>query len=259
MKPNPFIPALIATALLFTLEHPARGASQPTPTKKESPAPDTTAAAQAEAVKKYPALGEAGSQFNVEFVARVRRHAAADRAIFKNERWPLVMADEVAAAGLPSVVQATEPGKPPAVNDAIQGSSRIQLVGRKAIAPADAPPAALRAVEAGNILQTKGYKYGGGRDRLEDSGYDCSGSVSYVLIKAGLLKEPMTSRSFASYGEPGPGRWITVYATPGHAFMTVCGLRLDTGGRGGAGEQGPRWNIYPRLGTGYTLRHPPGL
>ena len=115
------------------------------------------------------------------------------------------------------------------------------------------------AVIAGNALQTRGYKLGGGRDTLEDSGYDCSGSVSYVLIKAGLLDEPRTSASFMRYGEPGPGQWITVYAQGGHVFMTVAGIRLDTGGRGGIGEKGPRWNPWPRPADDYVARHPAGL
>ena len=138
-------------------------------------------------------------------------------------------------------------------------ASGIELQGRVAAATVDVPTEVHHAIDAGNILQTKGYKYGGGRSPLEDTGYDCSGSVSYVLIKAGLLDEPRTSRSFATYGEAGPGKWLTIYAGPGHVFMTVCGLRLDTGGRGGMGTPGPRWNPYPRYGASWTVRHPPGF
>lgn len=205
--------------------------------------PASTASAQAAAMKKYPALGVAGSGFNREFLARVQRARAETPGLFADPSWPLSVADEVAQAQPP----------PPANLD------RVVLQGRTAIAPAGTLPTIERAIAAGNILQTRSYKYGGGRDSLEDWGYDCSGSVSYVLIKAGLLDEPRTSQSFATYGEPGPGRWITIYATRGHVFMTVCGLRLDTGSRGGVGERGPRWNLTPRDGSGSIVRHPRGF
>ena len=212
---------------------------------EESPVSATAAAsAQAAAMKKYPSLGVAGSAFNREFLARVQRARTETPGLFDDPSWPLSLADEVARA---------LPQPHPAAPD------RIVLQGRTAVAPVGIPPAIERAVAAGNILQTRSYKYGGGRDTLEDWGYDCSGSVSYVLIKSGLLDEPRTSRSFATYGEPGPGRWLTVYASPGHVFITVCGLRLDTGGRGGVGERGPRWNPHPRSSQGYVLRHPPGF
>lgn len=128
-----------------------------------------------------------------------------------------------------------------------------------ATAPEGSPEPVVRAIQAGNTLQTKGYKLGGGRDTLEDTGYDCSGAVSYVLIKAGLLDEPRTSQTFATYGDPGAGRWITIHTRPGHCFITLCGLQLDTGGRGGTGTAGPRWNTIPRGGPEWTQRHPPGL
>lgn len=120
-------------------------------------------------------------------------------------------------------------------------------------------PNVIRAVvAAANQLQDKPYKWGGGHGRIHDSGYDCSGSVSYVLIRAGLLKRPLTSGSFTRFGAAGPGRWITIYAKDGHVFMTICGLRFDTGGHGGRGESGPRWRHNPRNTTGFVMRHPPG-
>ena len=80
-----------------------------------------------------------------------------------------------------------------------------------------------------------------------------------MLIKAGLLRSPLTSGAFTRYGAPGPGRWITIYARNGHVFMSICGLRLDTGGRGGRGESGPRWSTNMRGTSGFVMRHPPGL
>ena len=205
--------------------------------------PAASVGVQAEAVRKHPSLGVAGSAFNREFLACVQRCRSEKPEVFQNPAWPVILADEVARA-LPA-----EPANP----------DRVQLQGRTAIAPTDAPPAVQSAIAAGNVLQTRGYKYGGGRDSLEDWGYDCSGSVSYVLIKAGLLDEPRTSRSFVTYGEPGPGRWITVYASPGHVFVTLCGLRLETGGRGVVGERGPRWSPLMRDASECVVRHPPGL
>jgi hypothetical protein len=125
-----------------------------------------------------------------------------------------------------------------------------------AYAPKRAPAAVKRAIAAGNRLQQMPYKWGGGHARLRDSGYDCSGSVSYVLREAGLIKGCIASRDFFKYGKKGDGKWITIYARKGHVFMTVAGLRLDTGGPGG--ESGPRWKTGTRQGRGHVMRHPAG-
>jgi hypothetical protein len=126
-----------------------------------------------------------------------------------------------------------------------------------AYAPRSAPAAVKRAIAAGNRLQNKPYKWGGGHARHNDSGYDCSGTVSYVLREAGLLKGSMPSKGYFGYGKKGHGKWITVYVRNGHVFMTIAGLRLDTGGRGG--RTGPRWKPESRPAAGHVMRHPPGL
>jgi len=126
-----------------------------------------------------------------------------------------------------------------------------------AYAPRNAPSAVKRLIKAGNRLQRKPYKWGGGHRRHEDSGYDCSGTVSYVLSEAGLMRGSMPSKGFFRYGKPGPGRWITIYVRRGHVFLTVAGLRLDTGGSGG--RTGPRWKPEGRKVRGHVVRHPPGL
>jgi hypothetical protein len=128
--------------------------------------------------------------------------------------------------------------------------------GRTAIAPAGAPPAVVAAIAAANRITSRPYRYGGGHARVEDSGYDCSGAVSYALIGARLLSSPLPSGPLMHYGDAGPGRWITVYAHGGHAYVVIAGLRFDTSGRG---ESGPRWRAERRSGDGYTVRHPPGL
>jgi hypothetical protein len=101
------------------------------------------------------------------------------------------------------------------------------------------------------------YKWGGGHGQHRDTGYDCSGSVSYVLREAGLLKGSLTSKNYFKYCKKGEGNWITLYIRDGHVFMTVAGLRLDTGGPGG--ETGPRWKTATRRASGFVVRHPPGL
>ncbi len=126
-----------------------------------------------------------------------------------------------------------------------------------AYAPRKAPQAVKRAIAAGNRLQGMPYKWGGGHARHDDSGYDCSGTVSYVLREAGLLKGSLHSNAFFKYGKRGEGDWITVYVRKGHVFVVIAGLRLDTGGPGG--RSGPRWKPETRTSRGHIMRHPRGL
>lgn len=126
-----------------------------------------------------------------------------------------------------------------------------------ATAPKGAPEALRRIIGAANEIAKFPYVYGGGHRSFVDTAYDCSGSVSYALAAAGLVKRPMVSGEFATSGEPGPGRWITIYANGGHMFMTVAGLRYDTSGRGG--PLGSRWQTTERSAAGLEVRHPPGL
>ena len=111
-------------------------------------------------------------------------------------------------------------------------------------------------IAAGDRIAGMPYKYGGGHGQWNDSGYDCSGSVSYALHGAGLLSSALTSGGFMSWGAPGKGRWVTIYANPGHVYMVVNGRRFDTTGRD---ETGSRWQSRSRSTAGYTVRHPPGL
>lgn len=134
----------------------------------------------------------------------------------------------------------------------------LRFNGRYAEVPTTFPRPILHAVYAANTLQEKPYRMGGGHSRLYDSAYDCSGSVSYILFHSGLLRSPLSSKEFANYGLPGPGRFITIYVKPGdHVFITICGLRLDT--TGGRDAEGPRWRPKPRSTAGFIARHPPGL
>ena len=131
------------------------------------------------------------------------------------------------------------------------------LHGSKAVPPAGLPPRVLAAIQTGNEISGKPYKYGGGHRSFGDSGYDCSGAVSYVLRGAGLLSRPTTSSALRRFGKSGEGKHITVFARRGHTFIEVAGLRLDTGYHG-QGE-GPRWTTRSRPLRGFKARHPPGL
>jgi len=124
-----------------------------------------------------------------------------------------------------------------------------------AVAPRNAPDVVKRVILAGNQIAKFPYKWGGGHGAWRDTGYDCSGSVSFALAGAGLLDRPLASGGFINYGKKGPGKWITIYTNPGHIFMVVAGLRFDTSGRGRAGT---RWQKAPRTVSGFTVRHPPG-
>jgi hypothetical protein len=131
----------------------------------------------------------------------------------------------------------------------------------KAIPPASAPVAVQQAIIAANKIRTYPYRYGGGHASVTDTGYDCSGAVSYLLYHAGLLTDPMPSGSFMTWGEPGKGTWITTFANKSHMYAVVAGLRWDTsafGERRSSGK-GPRWRRTKRKPTGFVARHYPGF
>ena len=125
-----------------------------------------------------------------------------------------------------------------------------------AVAPEDAPDVVKRVIMAANEIAKFPYKWGGGHGAWRDNGYDCSGSVSFALAGAGLLRSPLTSGGFLNYGAPGAGEWITIYTSYGHIFMIVGGLRFDTSGQGRAGT---RWQAEARSTAGFAVRHIPGL
>ena len=113
------------------------------------------------------------------------------------------------------------------------------------------------AIAAANALTSLPYRYGGGHtDDFQDTAYDCSGAVSFVLHAAGLLETPLDSTGLMRFGERGAGSWMTTYAHSEHAYIVIAGLRFDTSG---AGEDGPRWRAEPASRRGYRSRHPTGL
>jgi cell wall-associated NlpC family hydrolase len=125
-----------------------------------------------------------------------------------------------------------------------------------AVAPADAPAKVQAIIDAGNEIAKKPYKYGGGHGRWNDSGYDCSGSMSYAFHGAGMLDTALDSSGFMRWGSSGRGQWVTNYANSGHSYMVVAGLRFDTSG---LSQDGTRWHRDMRSSSGYTVRHPAGL
>jgi hypothetical protein len=131
------------------------------------------------------------------------------------------------------------------------------LVRGRAIAPAEAPPAVVKAIRAANHIRARPYIWGGGHGRWASRGYDCSGAVSFALHGGGLLETPLDSGSMMTWGEEGPGAWITVYANRRHAFAVIAGLRWDTSGDR-RGVTGPRWHRDEADIEGYVARHPVG-
>jgi hypothetical protein len=125
-----------------------------------------------------------------------------------------------------------------------------------ALPPLEAPEPVRRMIEAGNVIARSPYLWGGGHGKWVDKGYDCSGSVSFVLASAGYLEAPLASGPLMSWGEPGPGKWVTIYSHEGHVFMEVAGIRFDTSG---ARETGSRWQNELRSTAGFVARHPAGL
>jgi hypothetical protein len=149
----------------------------------------------------------------------------------------------------------------------VPGTKAKLLQDGTAAAPADAPEQVKQAIWAANALQDLPYLYGGGHNLEFDvsDGADCSGTVSFALKAAGLLEAPLDSGSFMKWGERGKGAWITVFTNPGHAYVVIAGLRLDTSVAGmarrkgfaaSAFESGPRWRPMKRSARGFVKRHP---
>jgi len=155
-----------------------------------------------------------------------------------------------------AAVAATSEGKP----ELLVPGSLARYVYGLAAAPESAPAAIQEIVWAGNQLIGLPYIYGGGHASFISPGYDCSGTVSFALHGADLLAAPEDSSEFMGWGSAGVGRWVTIFSNPGHAYMTVAGLRLDTSAADDpTNEQGPRWRPLRPSNGGFTVRHPVSL
>jgi peptidoglycan hydrolase-like protein with peptidoglycan-binding domain len=187
-----------------------------------------------------------------QFGARTTRHVLAfQRAHHLRPNgvvtWAVSQALRAAAARVASSPSTPVP---------LPAGSRARLVGGLAVAPASAPRAVQAAIAAANRIAARPYVYGGGHGSFISSGYDCSGSVSYALHGGGLLRVTEDSSTLESYGSAGPGRWITIYANAGHAYMIIAGLRFDTSAQSSTG--GNRWTTVARSSAGFVARHPTG-
>jgi hypothetical protein len=153
-------------------------------------------------------------------------------------------------AALPKLRQSSGPTSDAAISNADVLKNGI------ALPPIEAPEEVRLIIEAGNQIARTPYLWGGGHGKWLDHGYDCSGSISFALANAGLLRGPQTSGALAGWGAPGKGKWITVYANSGHVYMVVAGVRFDTSGTRATGS---RWQKDMRGNGGFVARHPPGL
>jgi len=168
----------------------------------------------------------------------------------------ILLGASVFALIIPSAIADVFPASGPVIGGK---EARIYSAGQAA-APKKAPVAIKRAIWAANQLSSKPYCYGGGHRSFDDSGYDCSGTISYVLGAAGLISSPMSSRDLRHYGRRGRGKWITIYARKGHTFAVIAGLRLDTTPYDNyTGRWAPGWQTTDRSPRGFVARHPVGL
>jgi hypothetical protein len=170
-----------------------------------------------------------------------------------------VLKSSFAALVFAGLVSSTMAETFPASGPIVAGSIARLRYG-KAAAPQRAPITVKRAIWAANQLSTKPYRFGGGHRSFYDAAYDCSGTISYALGGAGLIRSPMSSSEFRRYGERGRGKWITIYARPGHTFAVIAGLRLDTTPWDDyTGRWAPRWQSTERVPLKFEARHPVGL
>jgi hypothetical protein len=145
---------------------------------------------------------------------------------------------------------------PPIVKPTVGGTKALLRTNGKAAIPRGAPNDVRAIIAAANKIVGKPYKWGGGHAKLVDRGYDCSGAVSFALIKSGHLASPLVSGTFARWGDKGRGRWVTIYANRKHVYMEVAGLRLDTSAVGDpGGRSGPRWRPVIGKRKGFQVRH----
>jgi len=135
-----------------------------------------------------------------------------------------------------------------------------EIVHGIAAAPENAPPVVRHIIWAANRIIGRPYVYGGGHQSFISHGYDCSGTVSFALHGGRLLSSPLDSGQFMSWGRAGQGHWMTILTNPGHAYLDIAGLRLDTSAADDPNnQQGPRWRPLRPANAGYVIRHPAGL
>jgi peptidoglycan hydrolase CwlO-like protein len=195
--------------------------------------------ARAEAAARFADLKEAQAQRQGELESLESREQALSDNLS-------AISEQLASSGAPVSTGTPAPLTP--------GQSAEYISESQASVPSAAPPAVQAAIEAANSIATTPYIWGGGHGSFESEGYDCSGAVSFALNGGGFLSSPLDSTGLETWGDPGPGQWITVYANAEHAWMIIAGLAFDT-----VGGPGPRW--HPELvdsPEGFIARHPSG-
>jgi hypothetical protein len=241
--------ALLATALLAA---GLAGCGEAGPTADERSAPPEHVAADVAPQTQLPPLPSASKAKVVEPVAGdsagPAQSAPAQQQDVQAPPTNAPAPTKAASAG------STNLARPDTAGDGVHQATA--LPNGIALPPLEAPEAVRRMIEAGNVIARSPYVWGGGHGKWVDKGYDCSGSVSFVLASAGYLSSPLASGPLMSWGEPGPGKWVTIYANDGHVWMTVAGIRFDTSGQRVTGS---RWQNDMRSTAGFALRHPPGL
>jgi peptidoglycan hydrolase CwlO-like protein len=197
------------------------------------------AAARDEAEVRFAELKDAQAERQAALESLESREAALNNNL-------AAISEQITATGAPAPTGTPAPLTP--------GESANFISESQASVPSAAPAAVTAAIEAANSIATTPYVWGGGHGSFESSGYDCSGAVSFALNGGGFLSSPLDSTGLSTWGEPGPGRWITVYANAGHAWVIIAGLAFDT-----SGGAGPRWHPSPvNSPEGFIARHPPG-
>jgi cell wall-associated NlpC family hydrolase len=160
-------------------------------------------------------------------------------------------------ASISDQLQTSSSGPTSSIPAPLAPGDRAQVLSNgDAAAPASAPAAVKAVIAAGNQINETPYVWGGGHGSFSSSGYDCSGAVSFVLNGGGFLSSPLDSTGLETWGSPGAGRWITVYANSGHAFAVIAGISWDT--VGDVSGTGPRWHTTTESTSGFIARHPDG-
>lgn len=220
------------------------GAPAPVAAAASSP---MVASATPEAQISLPPLPESSRAKAVAPVAGAPSAAADDAAE------PTLSAPDVKPT---SEASSATRGEGSSTAGSVATDKAVAIGGGVALPPLEAPEAIKKMIEAGNGIARTPYKWGGGHGKWQDTGYDCSGSVSFVLAAAGLLNGPLASGPLMSWGEPGEGKWVTIWTNPGHVFLEVAGIRFDTSAQRVTGS---RWINETRSTEGFVARHPPGL
>jgi peptidoglycan hydrolase-like protein with peptidoglycan-binding domain len=220
---------------------PANAADVTTaPSSAQGEAPSGNPVSRLQAALHVAPDGEFGPETEAAVRRLQARHGLAVDGVVGPATWELIgVGDEQTLT-------------PPASAVAAQSSGATSSTGGEG----EAANVVARVIAAGDEIATRPYVWGGGHGSFESVGYDCSGSVSYALHGGGLLSSPEDSTGLESYGEAGPGRYITIYANAEHAFMVIDGKRFDTVA---LAETGTRWSDSMTSTADFVARHPDGL